>query len=221
MIAGDTLRLHAEAFDADGNPVPNVTFQFMPVGGGAMFEATVDETGLIRSAATGTVPVGVAALAPNSAPVVERVEIEMVPGPAARIDISPEPARLVVGQRTRLSATSYSATGDARSDEIEWSSSSPEVVEVTRTGLVTASSPGEAVITAGVGDATEEMRIEVAEERIATIEVTPSETQAKRGDVIHFEVTPRDESGQEIEGVTPTWSFSPGHGMIKIGRAHV
>jgi hypothetical protein len=43
---------------------------------------------------------------------VERFEVKMVAGPAARIAITPAPERLVPGQRIRLGGEVYSALGD-------------------------------------------------------------------------------------------------------------
>ena len=56
MTAQDTLRLQARALDANGRDVPGVVFRFLP-SRGARFEGTVEEDGLVRSGATGTLPV--------------------------------------------------------------------------------------------------------------------------------------------------------------------
>ena len=98
MSVGDTLRLTAEAFDAAGRSVP-AQFLFRLAGG--RFEASVDSTGLVQAGATSTIAVSVVALTPNARPVVEPIEIRVVPGPAARIDVRPAAAKLVVGQRVR------------------------------------------------------------------------------------------------------------------------
>src|SRR5688500_2495148 len=107
MTAGDTLRLTAQALDSSGRAIPNAEIRFMQAGAG--FEASVNAEGLVTSGATGTVPVSVFALVPGTRPYVERVEIRMLPGPAARIEVSPAVQRLVTGQRVRLSASSYSS----------------------------------------------------------------------------------------------------------------
>ena len=85
MIAGDTLRLRVEALDASGRPVPNAQIRFAQAGAG--FEGVIEADGLIRSGSTGVMPVGIAAVVPGAAPVVERVQIRMVPGPAARVEV--------------------------------------------------------------------------------------------------------------------------------------
>ncbi|MGH7714200.1 MAG: hypothetical protein ACREOG_23170, partial [Gemmatimonadaceae bacterium] len=59
MNAGDTLRLTAQALDADGRSVPNAVIRFR--GAGGVFEAEVDSLGLVASGATGTIPVAVVA----------------------------------------------------------------------------------------------------------------------------------------------------------------
>src|SRR5262245_19342736 len=84
VVAGDTLRLRAQALDAAGKVVPGANILFQATGGA--FEAHIDSTGLVSSGAVGTLPVVVAAVVPGAKPVVQRVEVRMIPGPAARID---------------------------------------------------------------------------------------------------------------------------------------
>ncbi|MGH7657891.1 MAG: hypothetical protein ACREL6_06620, partial [Gemmatimonadales bacterium] len=112
--AGDTLRLQAQALDAGGNPVEGARIRFLPAGG--RFEGRVDSTGLVTAGSTGTLPVSLIATVPGARPSVSRVEVQMVPGPAARIDLTPGVTRLVPGQRIHLDAAIYSAAGDPRAD---------------------------------------------------------------------------------------------------------
>src|SRR5207248_1886787 len=110
VVAGDTLRLRAQALDANGQPVPNARILFQPMG--MVFEARVDTAGLITSGATGVVPVAVIGIVAGSKPFIQRVEVSMVPGPAARITVAPTPTTLLTGQRTRLEASVFSQAGD-------------------------------------------------------------------------------------------------------------
>ena len=43
----------------------------------------------------------------------------------------------------------------------------------------------------------------------------PATAAARTGDVLHFAVTAKDAQGKKIEGLTPSWTFSPGQGMIE------
>jgi hypothetical protein len=212
VVAGDTIRLRAQALDARGAPLPDADIQFFPAGG--WFEGTVDSAGLVTSGSTGTLPVSVRALLPGSRPVIERVEIAMVPGPAARIELSPRIPKLVAGQRIRLSAKVLSAAGDERKDRLSWKSSAPTVARVSEDGLVTAAAAGRATISASVGSATQGLVVQVVSNTIASVEVTPARITARQGDVIRFAVKPRDGGNREVTGLTPSWTFSPGHGLI-------
>ncbi len=212
MPAGDSLQLSVKALDADGQPVPDVSIRFF--GAGGRFEGTVDSTGLIRSGSTGTLAVSVVARVTGTKPVIERVEVQMVPGPAASVTVAPMVTKLVAGQRLRLTATSYSKAGDARDDKIAWKSSATGVVTVTEDGVLRAVAPGRAVITAGAGAAMASVPVQVVPNTIATVEVSPARTEARTGDVVQFTVKVMDAKGKEITGLVPAWTFAPGSGEV-------
>jgi len=220
MIAQDTLRLTAQALDASGRPVENVRYRYIG-SGGARFEGRVDTTGLVRSGSTGTIPVTVVALVPGMRPVTEVVEVRMVPGPAAKIAIDAAPPKLVAGQQIMLTGTAYSAAGDQRADKLAWRSSAPNVARVAGDGRLTAVAPGRATITASTGQASSTLAVTVVANTIASLEISPAAVSARTGDVLRFTVTPRDARGRRIDGLTPTWTFSPGQGMIEQDGAFV
>jgi len=221
MTVNDSLQLSAEALDASGQPVPGARIMFRPGPGGAYFEASVDSTGLVRSGAAGTMPVAVIAMVPGSRPVVERVDIRMLPGPAARVDVTPGAAKLVAGQRVRLSARSFSKDGDVREDQFTWRSSAPSVARVDASGIVTAVGPGRASVSAATGNATGTITVEVVANAVASIDATPATVDARTGDVIRIKVTPKNAAGAPIAGLTPTWSVAPGRGEIDADGAFV
>ncbi|MGH9202504.1 MAG: hypothetical protein ACRD2A_14870, partial [Vicinamibacterales bacterium] len=137
MHAGDTLRLTAQALDAEGRVVPNAVVRFRAAGGG--FEAEVDSLGLVTSGATGTIPVAVVATLPGARPKVELVTVRMVAGPAASIVPSTARVRLAPGQRYRIDARVYSRIGDERTGErVGWSSGAPNVAAIDADGMITA-----------------------------------------------------------------------------------
>jgi hypothetical protein len=212
MPAGDTLRLTARALNAEGKPVPDATIQYFRAGG--RFEGGVDSTGLVSSGSTGTLTITVMARVPGTKPVIERVEVQMVPGPAASVAVAPMVTKLVAGQRLRLTATSYSKAGDARDDKIAWKSSATSVVTVTEDGVLRAVAPGRAVITAGAGAAVASVPVQVIPNTIAMVEVSPARTEARTGDVVQFTVKVMDAKGKEITGLVPAWTFAPGSGEV-------
>jgi hypothetical protein len=219
MRARDTMRLRVRALDSAGTVVPGATVRFFP--GGGYFEGRVEPDGLIHSGSTGTMPVTVSAVQPGKRPVVERIEIRMVPGPAARVDVSPTVSTLALGQRMRYVATAYDAGGDRRDDRVPFTSSNPAVVRITRDGLAEAVAAGTATLRAGSGDAVKEIRVTVPARRIVRVALTPGSADARTGDVVRFRATAQDAAGRAIEGVQPLFSFSPGQGMIDADGAFV
>jgi hypothetical protein len=219
VAIGDSLQLHAEAIDASGQLVAGAQVRFVP--GGGWFEGSVDSTGLVRAGAVGTLPVTAVATVPGSRPVVERLEVRMLPGAAARVAISPRVTRVVVGQRIRLGAQAYSAQGDERDDRIIWRSSVPTRLRISADGVATAVAPGGATVSATAGGVTEQLAIEVLPNTVASLELTPSSAEARQGDVISFKVAAKDAGGRTIQGLTPSWSVSPGRGQIDEDGAFV
>ena len=219
VVAGDSLQLRAELLDAAGKPVPNARITFRPAG--APLEGSVDSTGMVRSGAVGTMTVAAIALIAGQKPVVHRFEVAMVPGAAARIEVSPTPGRLLPGQRLRLGASVFSKANDVRSDRVEWASSMPSIVKASADGALQAVAPGRAVITATAGAASARIPVEVVAAQVASVELQPSRLAVRTGDVVRFKAVVKDAAGREITGLTPSWLFTPGKGMIDPDGAFV
>jgi len=92
---------------------------------------------------------------------------------------------------------------------------------VSSDGRLTAVAAGRATITAAVGQATATLPVTVVATSIASLTISPTSVAARTGDVVRFSVTAKDAAGRAIEGLTPTWSFSPGQGMIEQDGAFV
>lgn len=219
LVAQDTLRLRARVLNAAGEPVES-KLRFV-ASGGARFEGSVDSTGLVRSGSTGTIPITVIAQVAGQPAVSQRVEVRMVPGPAASITLRQFAGRLVVGQRRFLAATVKSTAGDVRDESVVWTSSNPAVARVTSEGLVTALAPGRAALSGRAGRASVTENVTVVANSIAALSLTPSSTRGRTGDVIRFAVTAKDAAGKTLTGLAPTFAFNPGHGLIEQDGAFV
>ena len=219
LTVGDTVRLSAQALGEDGKPVADARIRFQKVGG--YFEGAVDSTGLITAGSTGAMGVAVVAMVPGTKPYVERVPVKMVAGPAARIEVTPAVTRLVAGQKLRLVPAVYSAINDRRADQPKWTSSAPSVARIAGDGMLTAVAAGSATLTATSGSATWSRKVTVVANSIGSLELTPASATGRTGDVIKFELVAKDRAGKRIEGLTPTWSFSPGQGVIGDDGAFV
>jgi hypothetical protein len=213
VVAGDTLRLSAQALDAAGKPIEGARVHFQAQGG--RFEGTVDSLGLVTSGATGTLPVAVVALVPGVRPKSERIEVRMVAGPAASITPSHASLKVATGQRLRLTGKVFSQTGDLRADDrIAWKSSAPNVARVDADGMIVGAGAGRATLTGTSGGATTTVPVQVVSAQVASLDITPARVEARQGDVTRFRVVAKDAAGKEIADLSTSWSFSPGEGVI-------
>jgi hypothetical protein len=214
MVAGDTLRLSAQALDASGKPVDGVKIRFQAQGG--RFEGTVDSLGLVESGATGTLPVVAVAVIPGARPKIERFEVRMVAGPAASIKPSHASIKLALTQRLRIGGQVFSRTNDLRAgDRISWASSAPNVARVDQDGMITGAAAGKATLTGTSGAATVKVPVEVVGAQVASLEIFPARVDARQGDVQRFRVNAKDARGNAMSGLSTSWSFSPGEGLIE------
>jgi plastocyanin len=219
LTPGDTVRFRAEPRDSAGQAIANVRIMFRAAGG--RFEGSVDSMGLVVAGSTGTIPIAVVALVPGTKPFIKRTEVKILPGPAARITLSPRVTRLVAGQRVRLTGRVLSEAGDTRADTITWRSSNRAIARVETSGVVTAVAPGRATVTAAAGAATERLAFEVVANNIGSVEIQPRSAKVRQGDVVQFTARAVNAAGREISGLTPSWSFSPGQGEITADGSFV
>ncbi|MGQ0643562.1 MAG: LVIVD repeat-containing protein [Gemmatimonadaceae bacterium] len=220
VTAGDTLRLNAHVVDASGKTVDGMRVRFQQQG--ARFEAFVDSTGLVVGGVTGVVPVAMVAVVPGQRPIAQRVDVKIVPGPAAVVEPSPGTAKLAVGQRLRFGATVKSKTGDVRTgDAVTWKSSAPNVVRIDNDGMATAAAAGRATLTATSGSATGTVSVQVVNASVATLEISPARIDARQGDVVRFKTTAKNSAGSTVDGLSVNWSFAPGQGTIEQDGAFV
>ena len=121
----------------------------------------------------------------------------------------------------RATARAFSATGDKRGDRVTWKSSNPTVATVNDAGLIAAVKSGSATITASTGAVSAALPLSVTSGALSTLTLAPLHADARTGDVLRFVVRANDLTGRTISGLTPTWSFSPGHGSIDADGAFV
>jgi len=219
VVAGDSVQFSATLVDESGKPVPDSRVTWRSAG--FPFEGRIDSTGKFVAGAVGTLPIAVIGIVPGAKPVVQRLEIAMVPGPATLVEVAPRPTRLAIGQRVYLTGTAFSKAHDRRPDRVAFASDKPSVLRVSNDGAVQALAPGRAVISATAGAASEKIPVEVAATPVASVEVQPSTAHVRTGDVVHLRAIPRDAQGREIKGLTPSWLFTPGNGLVDDAGAFV
>ena len=155
VALGDTIRLSAEALDANGNVVAGAEVAWSS---GDTLVATVDGTGLATAVGEGEAQV-TAMSGPASASASVRVT-QLI----GSVTVSPATDTLVAfGDTLRLVPEAFDANGHpVEGGSFTWASSDGSVARVDGSGLVTAVAEGMAYITATAGEASGTAEITVA-----------------------------------------------------------
>ena len=213
LQVGQTLQMQARALGADGQPVPQARIRWFAAGNGG----NVDSTGLVRGGYIGTAKVTAVAVVTGTKNTLGSADVRIVPAPAARVEFSVAPTRVVAGTRLTLMASAFSAQGDRRPDDVAFTSSNSRVASVTPDGRLSAQAAGRAVITATAGTASATLPVEVLANTVASIALTPAKTTVRTGDVVPFAAAASTAGGKAIPGVAARWSVAGGQGVAMIG----
>lgn len=208
---GGTVQLTARVLDAAGNVVPGAQVLWFTGGG----EGSVSDAGLVSAGYPGQVRVTAVAPRPGGGQVIAQSLVRVLPAPPARVAISPMITQLIVGTRTALSGTAFSAQGDVRYDPVRFSSSNSAVVAVTPDGALQAVAPGTATLTAAVGEVRSSQTVRVLPATGVRLAVAASATNVRTGDVVTLTPTVRNAAGV-LSGVTVVWSLIGGEGQARI-----
>ena len=197
---GDTLRLSAEALDANGNVVTGAEFAWESSDASV---ATVDVSGLLTAVANGvaTVTATAGAVSASAEVTVDQVAVEVVMDPAAD-------TLLAFGDTLRLSAAALDANGNVVAGaEFVWASGDTLVAVVDQQGLVTGGAAGEVEVTATSADMTGRAQLAVLVPTPAMVAIEPDTVGLNAlGQTARLAAEVRDRAGRAMEGVAVSWS---------------
>ena len=188
---GDTLRLVAEATDANGHPIA--------VAWTSSEEAVahVDAAGLVTAVGNGSARITATAGAGIKSAV---VVVEQV---AADLELAPEAIQFrALDDTLRLVAEATDANGHAI-ESVTWISSNAAVAAVDASGLVTARGNGSARITATASGAISSATVTV-EQEAAALGLPTADTllwYGQPGDTLRLAMTAADANGHPLERV--------------------
>ena len=203
LVAGDTLRLTAEATDANGHAVAGTEFSWAS---GDTAVAVVDATGLVAGIGAGEVEITATASGLAAAALV------VVAAPAATtVAVTPDTVALAaLGDTLRLAAEVRDQLGRVMEREpVAWASGDTLVATVDSAGLVTAAGNGTATITAMARDAAGTALVSVMQSA-GSVTVSPSADTVALGDTLRLTAQAFDGNGQLVAGAVFTWSSSDG-----------
>ena len=196
---GDTLRLGAEPVDANGHLVEGAEVTWSS---GDVAVATVDASGLVRSAGNGVVVVTAAA---GSVTGTAEVTVGQV---VTAVNVSPETLEFsALGDTLRLGAEPVDANGHLVEEAVvTWSSGDVAVATVDASGLVRSAGNGEAVVTVTADAVSGTAEVTVAQV-VSAVKVSPEALEfSALGDTLRLGAEPVDANGHLVEGAEVTWA---------------
>ena len=201
LAFGDTLRLSAEARDANGHAVAAADFAWAS---GDTLVAVVDASGLVTG-----VSAGEAEIAATSADVTGQSRLTVLTPTPETVAVAPDTVVFhALGQAARLSAEVRDAAGRVMDGErVTWASGDTLVVTVDSTGLVTAVRGGATSIVASAGSVSAEAAVTV-EQLAGSVVLSPTADTIAPGDTVRLVAEAFDDNGHAAEGAPFQWSSS-------------
>ena len=201
LVAGDTVRLSAEAADANGHAVAGAEFAWAS---SDTLVAVVDSTGLAAG-----VRAGEAEVTATASGVAGRAQLVVKAPTPTTVAVRPDTVGFTaLGQSIRLMAEVRDQAGRAMEGvAVSWSSADTLVAWVDSAGLVTASGAGATMVTAGAGEASGEAVVTVMQSA-GSVVVTPPADTIGPGDTLRLVAEAYDENGHRVDEAVFTWSSS-------------
>ena len=201
LVAGDTLRLTAEAADANAHTVAGAEFTWVS---SDTLVAVVNDSGLVTG-----VGAGEAEIAATLSSVRGRAEIAVLEPAPTTVAVNPDTLALTaLGQTAQLTAEVRDQAGRVMAGvPVSWSSADTLVAMVDSVGLVTATGGGGTTVTAMAGEASGEAAVTVMQSA-GSVLVTPPVDSVTLGDTLRLVAEAIDETGHLVEGAQFTWSSS-------------
>jgi hypothetical protein len=193
VVAGQEVRFEVRAA---GTPVGNAQWLIGP------FDvAAVSQTGVVRGLRHGT-----ATLVVRSGGRTATAEIIVEPKGPATIAVSADPAQVVPGGVTVITALPDTEDRDPLTGyAVRLRSTAPDVATVDAAGVVVGRTAGQTTIVAEAGPARGELMIRVVPNRVARLAVTGPDSAAT-GDVVRFAARALDAGGRSADPAPVRWS---------------
>ena len=209
---GDTVRLFAEATDANGHAVAAIT-EFVWSSSDTLV-ARVDASGLVESLAEGE-----ATVSATASELTGHAELTVVAPLPTTIAVSPDAVRFTaLGQTTQLEAEVREQAGRVMAQvTVSWSSGDTLVVVVDSAGLVTAVGAGTTTVTVAAGEVAGAVVVTVMQSA-GSVLVSPSESTIGVGDTLRLAAEAFDENGHRVDGAAFAWSSSDA-GIARVDQA--
>ena len=195
-----TTQLAARAFDGAGRVIESADVRWIS---STPELATVDQTGRVLALNPGMARItAVIGGRPTSS-----VTVVITPLPASQLSLELASDRPYAEQAVPLRVTALNRLGEVVGDpDLTYSSSNQSVAAVDAAGLLFARSEGSAEITVSSGDVRSSITVNVRPNPGLAYSLTPTDAQARTGDVVRFQASVRSPDG--AVQAFPEWSVS-------------
>jgi serine/threonine protein kinase/alpha-tubulin suppressor-like RCC1 family protein/uncharacterized protein YjdB len=167
--------------------------------------ATVSERGDVTALAPGEVTLSVSA-----AGLTEHATVVISPPGVAGVDIHLPSGPIRVGDRVKLSATPRDKHSTPVPQPVTWASENKAVAMLSGGGVLTALTPGEAVVVAEAAGVRGTAKISVLAAPVASVELDVPVRSLPEGETIQLRALPRDGGGRALPDRVVTWTSSAG-----------
>ena len=201
LAFGDTLRLSADALDANGNTVAGAEFVWAS---GDTLVAVVDQQGLVTGGTAGEVEVTA-----TSADMTGRAQLAVLVPTPTTVAIEPDTVGLnALGQTVRLAAEVRDRAGRAMEGvAVSWSTGDTLVATVDATGLVTAAGNGTTTVAATADSVSGQAAVTVMQSA-GSVVLSPTTDTIAPGDTLRLAASAFDGNGHVIDATEFDWSSS-------------
>ena len=198
VSVGAQIGLEAQVLDAEGVPLEGRSVYWASEDPEI---ATVSGNGTVTARKIGTVQVAASTGGRSG-----MAQVTVTTIPVASVHITPGNKSLVVEESFQFAAEARDAGGNVLPGRtITWSSNNEGVATVSASGVVTALSPGGAIITAAAEGRSAPASITVTAIPVASIQLEPSTQTLVEGQTAQLQAQPLDADGNPLVGRVVLW----------------
>jgi uncharacterized protein YjdB len=209
LTVGQTTVLTVSVKDASGATLTDRTVVWSTSNAAV---ASVSQAGVVTALAAGTVTITATSGGKSGASAI--TVAAPPPAPVASVVVQPSSVTLTMTDNNptaSLTTILKDAAGNVLTGRtVTWTSSLDPIATVSSTGIVTARSPGTAIITATSEGKTGTATVVVQSGPAASVVVTPSPVSIRLGNSVQLTATAFDVLGNWITGRPFTWATSSG-----------
>lgn len=205
MKIDQELQLEATVLNAKGEELPDEVIFYSR----ARRSLAVTTKGVIKALKPGTFTVVARTVGPRSERVSKSIEVQVAYPPISKITFTEKPKRIYSNTTIPLTYKVVDSRGLTRENaEVTLSSSNPDIAAIDGFGRLCALKPGSTIITAEAEQVSANWEVQILENQTASVSIENAVTVVRTGDVVDVDAVAKTSSGEVIEDMPLTYSFT-------------